>query len=189
MLRSLNQCSVPSTIVSLIENAETGYQNIQKLYCFLLKHSTEASIDRLDILDDLIDELAETLNRLVSFRFIDIVSFYFCSYWALKKQMAEGSNPPHISKILNRLSSVSKGLELAGAGGGGFIVVVLNRDCSKPDLQGLIDEINASQRKDNEFHPLLTVHEVSVDNEGIVNEFVFEEIRESRNVQQYLDVN
>jgi galactokinase/mevalonate kinase-like predicted kinase len=184
-LRSLNQRSVPSTIVSLIENAETGYQNIQKLFSFLLKHSVEANIDHSDILDDLIDELAETMNRLVSFHFIVVLSFCFCSYWTLKKQMAKGSNPPHISKVLDRLSSMSKGIELAGAGGGGFVVVILNRDCSKQGLQMLIDELNAGQSED----PLLTVREVAVDNEGIVNEFLFEEIRESRNVEQYLDVN
>jgi galactokinase/mevalonate kinase-like predicted kinase len=187
----LNGYSVPSTIDCLIENAETGYHILQKLFSSLSDHSENVNSE---VLDELIDKLAETLNRLV----INDLQFprYFVShicllplfyrYWTLKKQMATGSNPPHISKILKRLSTVSKGSELAGAGGGGFIVIILKRDCSKQDLQQSVDEINKSENEKSELCPLLTVHEVSIDNEGIINEFLFEEMNESRNAEQYL---
>ncbi len=60
------------------------------------------------------------------------------SYWALKKEMASGSEPPHIRTLLARLRPLTVGLSLCGAGAGGFAVVVLRRDKGRADLEAAL---------------------------------------------------
>ena len=57
---------------------------------------------------------------------------------------------------------MSVGLELTGAGGGGFIFVLLRREVSKVQLQDFIDTHNMQQSVEK-----LELAQVSLDNRGL----------------------
>lgn len=90
------------------------------------------------------------------------------SYWELKKEMAAGSEPPHIAHLLSQLRPLCSGLSLCGAGAGGFASVVLKRDVSVSELRELIDTLNAQNRTNHA--DLLSLHTVSIDCSGIYAE-------------------
>jgi len=58
--------------------------------------------------------------------------------------MAKGSNPPHIAGVLKELLPLTVGLELAGAGGGGFIVAILHRTINKAKITNKVKDLNES---------------------------------------------
>ena len=122
-----------NTVSSLIHGAETG--------CDLFVNHYNGNIDD----DDCIDNLATILDN----------------YFQLKIQMASGTNPDHIQRIINSILPISQGTSLCGAGGGGYAVVVLKRNYNKTDLLKIIDEYNSTN------HLNLTVHDITIDIDGI----------------------
>jgi hypothetical protein len=86
-------------------------------------------------------------------------------YWNLKKEMAPGSEPPHIQEILRFLQPWSAAVSLCGAGAGGFAVLVLRTGV---DVAMLEREISAWNSQSSESAPPLSMHMIRVDCEGIV---------------------
>ena len=96
--------------------------------------------------------------------YISILTCLLCSYvsyWALKKEMAAGSEPPHIRSLLDHLRPLTVGLSLCGAGAGGFAVVILKRDRSLKDLRDALGSYQGACASD------LSLHSVQLDQEGI----------------------
>jgi hypothetical protein len=93
--------------------------------------------------------------------YITILFVIYVSYWALKKEMAAGSEPPHIRSLLEHLRPFTVGLSLCGAGAGGFAVVVLKRDRSVKELRDTLGSYQGACASD------LSLHSVQLDQEGI----------------------
>lgn len=105
------------------------------------------------------------------------------SYWQLKKEMAAGSEPPHIARLLARMRPLCEGLSLCGAGAGGFAIAVLKSDRNQLDLESCVrtyerelggdssarsaNDGEESQLRLESEEALLTVHSLRVDTEGI----------------------
>lgn len=104
-----------------------------------------------------------------------LIFYHFCtrySYWELKKEMAAGSEPPHIAAMLAQLRPLCSGLSLCGAGAGGFATVILKRDVTESALRELIDAINEANGEDVAESEKLSVYSVTVDWIGIQSEEV-----------------
>ncbi len=86
-------------------------------------------------------------------------------YWALKKAMAEGSEPLHVTRLLELLRPLACGLSLCGAGGGGFLVMVLRRDAS---LEQVSEALRVHRAREPDEQGEATLHRVSIDMEGLV---------------------
>lgn len=120
LINALRKCAlIPvadphSTVTALLQGAESGFR---------LLASQASSPGNCD---DTVDSLAATLNE----------------YWALKKEMAAGSEPAHIKTILDDLRPLSEAVSLCGAGAGGFAVVILKRTFFLKDLQECIERMN-----------------------------------------------
>lgn len=124
-----------NTISSLIKGAEQGAKVLMSHY------NISDNIND----DDCIDALAAILDN----------------YFKLKVEMAPGTDPEHIRKLLTFLRPSCLGLSLCGAGGGGFAVCILKSTCTKNDLILAINEFNAINQLS------LTIHDVKVDLDGI----------------------
>lgn len=83
--------------------------------------------------------------------------------------MAKGSNPPLIAQVLRQLQPFTVGLELAGAGGGGFIVALLARTASKTNIKERIAEMNGKEEIRVSLGEL-KLYDVSIDNVGLTVE-------------------
>lgn len=139
LINALRKCAlIPAndpnnTVAALIQGAEKGFQ--------LITDTTFSDSD------DALDALAAILN----------------DYWTLKKEMAAGSEPPHIKKLLGSLRPFAEGLSLCGAGAGGFAVIILKREASLADLEALVRHLNG----DISSQDSLSVHTIKVDRSGI----------------------
>ncbi len=145
-----------STVASLVEETKQAVIDIRTYLTTLVKDNDEALDDQTIALvgNKIIATLATTLNR----------------YWSLKKSMAKGSEPPYITTILERLKPVSLGCSLAGAGAGGFIVVIMKEGVQRKDVQQLVRKLNESDTDDSSRGSMeggLSVHECSIDLNGM----------------------
>jgi hypothetical protein len=100
---------------------------------------------------------SKKLRRLIYFFGID-------RYWALKMEMAPGSEPPHIKKILDALRPFCYGLSLCGAGAGGFGALVLGRGIDEDCLRSVVNDLN------EELTDKLSLHHITVDDVGLAAE-------------------
>jgi fucokinase len=98
--------------------------------------------------------------------FIDQFAYSISTYWALKRDMAAGSEPEYIHHLRLHLAGVCAGFSLCGAGGGGYAVAVLKRETEVHALQSKITEYN-SNYVDSTVAPICTMHKSSIDFEGI----------------------
>ena len=114
--------------------------------------------------DEVVDRIGVTLN----------------DYWRLKKCMAAGSEPPRITRILNAIRPLSVGLGLAGAGGGGFIIVILRSDVQ---LSSLTDALKSLEDIDNSEE--LSVHYVTIEQKGISTKILSN--NNDRTIESYVD--
>jgi fucokinase len=111
-------------------------------------HTQEGTVASTDAGDDLLDSIGSVLS----------------TYWELKKEMAAGSEPPHIHALLAHLRPLAAGLSLCGAGAGGFAVVILRRDKSRADLDAALRALPATLQRDASG---LSVHTVKIDHDGV----------------------
>ena len=83
------------------------------------------------------------------------------AYWRQKKCMAEGCEPDFVTEMLCALKDMLHGSSLAGAGGGGFMVLLtLEPDAKDAVRQRLVERgINTSP---------LGFHDVRLDPDGLV---------------------
>ncbi len=107
-------------------------------------------------------------------------------YWSLKRTMAPGSEPEFISRLMADLTPLALGQSLAGAGAGGFLLIVLRRDCEFSHLRAVVAEYSKKEAEQGRSlgREELSVHRVEVDEEGINVEWI-EEITDS-DISQYL---
>eukprot|EP01052_Picozoa_sp_SAG31_P015509 SAG31_NODE_999_length_10457_cov_3.482622_5_plen_231_part_00 len=92
----------------------------------------------------------------------DIEGFGACvsAYWAQKKQMAgSGVEPTVISRVLKALAPLCAGASLAGAGGGGFILLVTHEPDNVDALQSVLNTVQDAHT--------FTLHECDIDFKGM----------------------
>ena len=112
----------------------------------------------------------ENCERLVAnaercaaaFRAEDMAAVGACvgRYWSQKKVMAPGSEPVLCTRLLETFEPIAHGASLAGAGGGGFMYVLLKEAMPKERVQSLIGELAGADD--------VEVFDVEVDNVGLV---------------------
>lgn len=143
----------------LVSGAEEAAAHFQEFFEADHREKTEEEIDRE------IDRLGITLD----------------TYWALKVQMAAGSEPEHIRVLLTELRPLCSGVGLCGAGAGGYAVAILKTSVTVEDMRAKVDILLAERNKSNTTAlEELSVHTVSVDADGIlVSELEVEEVRGS----------
>ena len=90
----------------------------------------------------------------------------------LKKNMAQGSEPPLVAALFRKLEQFCEGMSLCGAGGGGYAVCVLRRDIPISELRSVI----AERSQDYPFNSMqLEVSIIAVDNLGLTVDWREEE--------------
>jgi hypothetical protein len=101
-------------------------------------------------------------------KFIDEFAHFISTYWALKRDMAAGSEPEYLRRLRLHLAGICCGFSLCGAGGGGYAVAVVKRGTGVHVLHDKVaeystffDQCSAGQA------PACTVHKASIDFEGI----------------------
>jgi hypothetical protein len=142
-----------TTVEALVQGAEEGAKIFKRL------HPSEFSIG-----NDNEDENVENLkiNQCDIDNVIDNIGDNLNSYWELKKEIAEGSEPYDISRLFAFVRPLTVGLSLCGAGAGGFAVAILRKEISREDLSHLLSCFNS-----NDIYNELKIHSVSVDMKGL----------------------
>lgn len=79
-------------------------------------------------------------------------------YWEQKKVLAPSCEPEQVKNFFQSVSNHICGGSMAGAGGGGFLYVLLNKASSKEDVIKIARET---------FQDTFQVYDVEVDQEGI----------------------
>lgn len=82
-------------------------------------------------------------------------------YWELKKTVAPGAEPPLVRALMGLLAPLAYGQGLAGAGGGGFLAVLMREPDQIAAVQRLLDEANQA----NGCH--FTIHRADIASEGL----------------------
>lgn len=148
LINALRKCSLmpvdssgvgSSTVSRLIQGARKGFAMLQ----------SSAQLNDFQG-DKVVDSLCRILN----------------DYWALKKEMAAGSEPAYIKNIFRRIAPITEGVSLCGAGAGGYAVVILKGTSSLSELQSYVNDINSEIDASQDS---LTIHKVRVDFSGITN--------------------
>ena len=83
--------------------------------------------------------------------------------------MAVGAEPSFIKKMLVHMcirGDLITGYSLCGAGGGGYVAVVMKEGAHRTDLEALINDFNSVRSGDLLYTPM-TVHALEVDTIGI----------------------
>jgi fucokinase len=96
----------------------------------------------------------------------DLAMFGTClsTYWQQKKRMAGGAEPLHVTEMIDRLNRAGliHGCALGGAGGGGFLMVVMKeKDEVLERCRGCLEGMKDSH--------VLTYHAVEIDEVGLVS--------------------
>ena len=81
-------------------------------------------------------------------------------YWVQKKVMAPGCEPELCCRIFEALRQVSWGMSLAGAGGGGFMYVLLKEEMTNGRVRELIENLEGCEK--------MEVYDVEIDDIGMV---------------------
>jgi fucokinase len=81
-------------------------------------------------------------------------------YWEQKKRMAEGSEPDFVREILDALSDLLHGSSLAGAGGGGFMVLLTLEADACAAVRTRLEERGIDTET-------LSFHQVQIDHSGL----------------------
>jgi fucokinase len=92
----------------------------------------------------------------------DLVGLGAClsTYWEQKKCVAEGCEPEFVTEMLGALTDMLHGASLAGAGGGGFMVLITKA----PDACDAVCDRLVERGIDTSP---LTFHQVEIDLEGL----------------------
>ena len=105
---------------------------------------------------------------------VDTLALRVSQYWDLKKEMAAGSEPPHIARLLAYLAPYCTGQTLCGAGAGGFAVVILKNNVWQHAAASATDSSGYSFLKDllarypaPSSSNQLSVHRMTVDMDGL----------------------
>jgi len=80
-------------------------------------------------------------------------------YWKIKRALAPGSEPALVGSLLAALKPFVLGASLAGAGGGGFLVALLNRPSDREQAIEAVRTVPGTDR--------VTFHNATVDRDGL----------------------
>ena len=110
---------------NLLRDVVGRYIGNEKDTLYALKEIQNVAVKMKEsLLNDDIDEFALLLSR----------------HWELSKMIDEGSTNPLIDEIFRSTDDLLDGKMVCGAGGGGFLQVVLKKNISKEELQNRLKE-------------------------------------------------
>ncbi|GMT13073.1 hypothetical protein PFISCL1PPCAC_4370, partial [Pristionchus fissidentatus] len=90
-------------------------------------------------------EMSEEINRADEWINGDALPVaHIAQYYRVKKRLATGCEPEGVSRIIEALSTVSSLCWLVGAGGGGYLCVLLNEGYGSEQAQASIDRAGMS---------------------------------------------
>lgn len=141
------------TISNLIDGAITSSHAIEQQYRELCDACEGDSLNPTAAM--LAHALIDNLGRTIT------------TYWALKREMAQGSEPLYLQKLRNDLSPYCLGWSLCGAGGGGFAVAVLKREVTASQFLEAIENVNALWRDTGLEPRSCSAHTASLDFDGV----------------------
>merc|ERR1711920_981049 len=97
----------------------------------------------------------------MGFRSSDLSRIGAClsTYWSQKRTMAEGSEPRAIAEMRRRLEPHLIGFELAGAGGGGFAVLITREANQRERIQAELAKCSDVEGA--------TLHTAEIDRDGM----------------------
>ena len=110
------------------------------------------------VVDDLTRNAGEMKNYLEKGD-LEGAGFSLSRYWEQKKRMAGGAEPVNVTKMIQSIQPYVYGSSLTGAGGGGFLFLILK----DPNHIESVREIISRQDKEK----CITFHSVEIDNEGL----------------------
>eukprot|EP01038_Epipyxis_sp_PR26KG_P004331 gene4331-6132_t len=173
LINALRKYSVspPSVIPANLSSASSmeitnDFPSIQSTIVGSLIHGAEQGKRILMRNDDIYEDIQTKTNLLAQ-----IIN----DYWFLKKKMAPGSEPLHISKILDILRPISEGVTLCGAGAGGYAAIILKAGYTYEDLTVIISDYNNCQNFERNESNILSIHKIKIEEQGLFTSF-FENI-------------
>ena len=84
----------------------------------------------------------------------------FNLYWEQKKKMAPGCEPSAVAEMRQKLEPYALGMSMAGAGGGGFLYILLKPDYSVDVIADILKEVDEARDT--------SIHTAEVDTDGLV---------------------
>ncbi|EGC33103.1 hypothetical protein DICPUDRAFT_49164 [Dictyostelium purpureum] len=134
------------------EQIQMSNEDIAKFNQHLLLVYTGRTRLARDLLQDVVrrwyaktSEILDTTNNLLkttekmrdalSKCDIEAIGKNLIDYWNQKKTMAAGAEPSRITELFNKVKDLVHGYSLAGAGGGGFMLLITKEDCSSTKVK------------------------------------------------------
>jgi fucokinase len=139
------------------------YTGVPRLAKYLLQSVLRNWAHRDSITCDLFDRLyqtAENMKRALLAGNIDSVGKLLTEYWNQKRLIAQGSDtePLRVSEMMSKLKSLIFGYSLAGAGGGGFVILITRDPNMMPEIKSLLEDEIENQGA--------SIHSIKIDRLG-----------------------
>ncbi len=64
------------------------------------------------------------------------------TYWSQKKKMASGAEPQNVTQMMNAIRPYLYGCSLAGAGGGGYMPLILRNPAQRHEVETLLNQVS-----------------------------------------------
>lgn len=106
-----------------------------------------SSVTTVTVLDE-IQKLARLMCSALTEGDIDRFAGILNQHWELSKTLDKGCTNTCIDQIFNSIDDLIDGKMICGAGGGGFLQVVMKKGVTKKDLKDRLDEIFAGSGVD-----------------------------------------
>ncbi len=89
------------------------------------------------------------------------VGFCLNTYWDQKKQMASGAEPHNVTQMIDVIRPYVYGCSLTGAGGGGYMILILRDPKQRKEVEMLLNRISISPLRISEVAVSMEINESS----------------------------
>lgn len=89
--------------------------------------------------------LARDMREALEAGALDAVGRLMAQHWTLNKQMDSQTTTPHVERLMDAMEGLAHGAKLAGAGGGGFMIIMAREGDAPQRLQEKLAPILASR--------------------------------------------
>jgi len=89
--------------------------------------------------------LARDMKEALEAGALDALGRMMAQHWELNKQMDRQTTTPHVERLLEAMEGLAYGAKLAGAGGGGFMIIMAREGDAAKRLKEKLTPILASR--------------------------------------------